>query len=362
MARWKKYEYTNENENPEKQGSKEICRKSVVGGSKRIRALGFNCELQIDGGVPFIEIKKKLKDQFLASSSSNRRRQFMDKQIMDFTSSSSSPPQDSSKDYTDLINHPQNEDIHNQGSGFSAGNNGINNKEEIIPSYDFQLIRPVSASLDAPGNNNNLTTWSLIDSKMKKYGSLDSLEPVKDIQEKDQKAVDSSSVAAIDQTIDSLEPVKDIKEKDQKAVDTSLVAAIDQTMKNHTDNLMHMLEGVAARLTQLESRTSNLEASVDDLKLSVGNNHGSTDGKMRQLENILKELRSSPAALIDDFKSFRNRSISCIASSNCYYCRIAVKFVNCTGRHDIKGYEVVTPSKLLILSYYVLGLFKLKPD
>ncbi|KAK8566045.1 hypothetical protein V6N12_059587 [Hibiscus sabdariffa] len=232
--------------------------------------------------------KKKTKRAILASSSSNRRRQFMDKQIMDFTSSSSSPPQD----YTDLINHPQNEDIRNQGSGFSAGNNGINNKEEIIPSYDFQLIRPVSASLDASGINNNLTTWSLIDSKIKKYGSLDSFEPVKDIQEKDQKAVDTSLVAAIDQTIDSLEPVKDIKEKDQKAVDTSLVAAIDQTMKKYTDNLLHMLEGVAARLTQLESRTSNLEASVDDLKLSVGNNHGSTDGKMRQLENILKEVQT----------------------------------------------------------------------
>ncbi|GMI67077.1 FLOE3 [Hibiscus trionum] len=182
---------------------------------------------------------------------------------MDFTSSSSSPPRNSSKDYIDLINHPQNEDIHNQGSGFTAGNNGINSKEEIIPSYDFQLIRPVSASLDALGINNNPRSWSSIDSKIKKYGSLDSLEPVKDIHE-----------------------------KDQKAVDASLVAAIDQTMKKHTDNLVHMLEGIGARLTQLESRTSNLEASVDDLKHSVGNNHGSTDGKMRQLENILKEVQT----------------------------------------------------------------------
>ncbi|KAL4354897.1 hypothetical protein GQ457_06G033910 [Hibiscus cannabinus] len=199
----------------------------------------------------------------LASSSSNRRRQFMDKQIMDLTSSSSSPPQDSSKDYIDLINHPQNEDIHNLASGFSAGNNWISNKEEIVPSYDFQPIRPVSASLDAPGDNNNPRSWSSIYSKIKKYGSLESLEPVKDIQE-----------------------------KNQKAVDTSLLAAIDQTMKKHTDNLMHMLEGVGARLTQLESRTSNLETSVDDLKVSLGNNHGSTDGKMRQLENILKEVQT----------------------------------------------------------------------
>ncbi|XP_039069509.1 COPII coat assembly protein sec16-like isoform X2 [Hibiscus syriacus] len=185
----------------------------------------------------------------------------MDKEIMDLTSSSS-PPQNSNNDHTNLINHPQNEDIHNQGSGFTAGNNGINNKEEIVPCYDFQPIRHVSASLDAPAINNNPKSWSLIDSKIK-YGSLDSLEPVKDIQE-----------------------------KDQKAVDTSLVAAIDQTLKKHTDNLMHMLEGVGARLTQLESRTSNLETSVDDLKLSIGNNHESTDGKMRLLENILKEVQA----------------------------------------------------------------------
>ncbi|XP_039011750.1 basic proline-rich protein-like isoform X2 [Hibiscus syriacus] len=181
---------------------------------------------------------------------------------MDLTLTSSSPPQNSSKDFIDLINHPRNEDIHNQGSGFSAGNDGINNREEIVPSYDFQPICPVSTSLDVPGVINNPWSWSSVDSKIK-HGSLDSLEPVKEIQE-----------------------------KEQKAVDTSLVAAIDQTMKKHTDNLMHMLEGVGAHLTQLESRTSNLETSVDDLKVSIGNNQGNTDWKMRQLENILKEVQT----------------------------------------------------------------------
>ncbi|XP_039005476.1 trithorax group protein osa-like isoform X2 [Hibiscus syriacus] len=188
--------------------------------------------------------------------------QFMDKQIMDLTSSFSSPPQNSSKDYIDLINYPRNEDINNQGPGFSAGNEGINNRDEIVPSYDFQPILHVSTSPDVPGVINKPWSWNSIDSKIK-YGSLDLLEPVKEIQE-----------------------------KDQKAVDTSLVAAIDQVMKKHTDNLMHMLEGVDARLTQLESRTSNLEASLDDLKVSIGNNHGNNDWKMRQLENILKEVQT----------------------------------------------------------------------
>ncbi|XWS40706.1 hypothetical protein CRYUN_Cryun17cG0018400 [Craigia yunnanensis] len=190
--------------------------------------------------------------------------QFMDKQIMDLTSSSSSsPPQNTNKDFIDLMNHSQNEDNHNQGSGFSAGNNGINNKDEIFPSYDFQPIRPVSTSFDVDGANNNSRSWSSIDSKAKNYGSLDFIEPA-----------------------------NVILEKDQNAFDTSIVAVIDRTMKKHTDNLMHMLESVSARLTQLESRTRHLETSVDDVKVSVVNNHGSIDGKMRQLENILKEVQT----------------------------------------------------------------------
>lgn len=70
------------------------------------------------------------------------------------------------------------------------------------------------------------------------------------------------------------------------------MAEIDKTMKKHADNLLHVLDGVSARLTQLESRTRHLEESVDDLKISVGNNHGNNDGKMRQLENILREVWS----------------------------------------------------------------------
>ncbi|XP_022752236.1 zinc finger CCCH domain-containing protein 41-like [Durio zibethinus] len=198
--------------------------------------------------------------------------QFMDKQIMDLTSSSSSsPPQNTNKDFIDLMNHPQDEDNHNQSSGFGSANNGINNKEEIFPSYDFQAIRPVSTSLDAAGvNNNNLRSWSSIDSKSKNYGSLDSIEPAKVILEKDRNAFDSS-----------------------------IVVEIDRTIKNYTDNLMHMLESVSARLTQLESRTRHLETSVDDLKVSVGSNHGSADGKMRQLENILKEVQTGVHVLIE---------------------------------------------------------------
>ena len=80
---------------------------------------------------------------------------------------------------------------------------------------------------------------------------------------------------------------------DKKVSDAAIVSEIDQTMKKYADNLLHVLEGVSARLTQLETRTRNLENSVDDLKVSVENNHGSTDGKMKQMENIMREVRSS---------------------------------------------------------------------
>lgn len=92
-------------------------------------------------------------------------------------------------------------------------------------------------------------------------------------------------------SLDSNELSKISLEKDRN-IDAAIVSEIDRTMKKHADNLLHVLEGLSARLTQLESRTRNLENSVDDLKVSVGNNHGSADGKMRQLENILREVVS----------------------------------------------------------------------
>ncbi|CAL1391798.1 unnamed protein product [Linum trigynum] len=89
-----------------------------------------------------------------------------------------------------------------------------------------------------------------------------------------------------------MEPSKDVLEKERTVSDSAILSEIDRTMKRHTDNMLIILEGVSSRLIQLESRTRNLESSVDDLKVCVGNNHGSTDGKMRQLENILREVQT----------------------------------------------------------------------
>ncbi|KAG8375886.1 hypothetical protein BUALT_Bualt09G0005800 [Buddleja alternifolia] len=77
-----------------------------------------------------------------------------------------------------------------------------------------------------------------------------------------------------------------------------LVSVIDSTMKKYADNLIYAIDGLSARVSQLETRTHNLENSVDDMKVSLGNNHGSIDGKMRQMENILRE----PLSMFDDLK------------------------------------------------------------
>ncbi|KAL1356402.1 hypothetical protein HN51_008421 [Arachis hypogaea] len=225
---------------------------------------------------------------------------FMDKQIMDLTHSGSSQ----SKDLIDLINNNNHNHKHNNTDDEDERvesqlehhrqetlNNNLNGigvtKDDIIPSYDFQPIRPLAASSPNYDSAPNLAASAAFSTRswnsdsnantspprplIKSYSSLDTIEPTK--------------VAAVG--------------KDQKALDAIILSEIDQTMKKHMENLLHVMEGVSARLTQLESRTHRLENSVDDFKVSVGNNHGSTDGKLRQLENILREVQSGVQTVKD---------------------------------------------------------------
>ncbi|XP_057992755.1 uncharacterized protein LOC110646738 isoform X2 [Hevea brasiliensis] len=223
--------------------------------------------------------------------------QFMDKQIMDLISSStsnqsptsSSPKQTTtitaSRDFIDLMNPPEDDSQHqshyncNTSSIIgSAGDNGIR-KEEIVPSYDFQPIRSISSS---------------IDSSIAGLGSPTSASRVWNSADSKSNSVHNSAALPIRNygSLDSIEPATVLAGKDQNASDVAIVSVIDKSMKKYADNLVHILEGVSAQLTQLESRTFRLENSVDDLKLSVGNNHGITDGKMRHLENILREVQT----------------------------------------------------------------------
>ncbi|XP_043724707.1 velvet complex subunit B [Telopea speciosissima] len=184
--------------------------------------------------------------------------QFMDKQIMGLSGSQNN-------DFFELLNPPEE---HNGGA----------KKEDVLPSYDFMPIRSAGASqsMNLEGSNVAGTrVWSSADSwtnasNVRNYVSSDPNE--------------SAKVSL---------------ETDRSAYDAATVSEIDRTMKKHADNLLQVLEGVSARLSQLESRTRHLENSVDDLKVSVGNNHGSTDGKLRQLENILREVQTSVQVVRD---------------------------------------------------------------
>ncbi|KAL0461701.1 UNVERIFIED_CONTAM: hypothetical protein Slati_0057700 [Sesamum latifolium] len=209
--------------------------------------------------------------------SSSTTSQLMDKQIMDLSSSQSIASVDNSSntDFIDFMNRPQGK------------------KDDIVPSYDFMPIRPAvgsssppppppttrSSNFDFGDDDGPLRTWNSLDSKtngspIRNYSSLDADEPAKFILGKSHKPVNAS-------------------------LDVSLVSKIDRTMKKYADNLMHTLDGVSARLSQLETRSRNLENSMDDLKVSIENNQGSTDGKIRQLENILREVQAGVQVIRD---------------------------------------------------------------
>ncbi|KAJ8774942.1 hypothetical protein K2173_019946 [Erythroxylum novogranatense] len=213
--------------------------------------------------------------------------QFMDKQIMDLTAApSSSSPNHVTKDFLDLMkmDHPQNDD---HDPRFESDN--AIKKDEILPSYDFHPIRPLAGALTLDSSFGGSSPPASA-SAARGWGS--------DSKSGSAAANNVSSMRSY-ASLDSLEPAKVILEKDRNAIDAAILSEVDRTMKKHVDNLLHALEGVNGRLTQLESRTHHLENSMDDLKVSVGNNHGSADGKMRQLENILREVQSVVQLLKD---------------------------------------------------------------
>ncbi|WRX18708.1 UBA-like domain DUF1421 - like 2 [Theobroma cacao] len=71
----------------------------------------------------------------------------------------------------------------------------------------------------------------------------------------------------------------------------ALIAEIDRKIKEHTENVVCVVGGLSARVSQLESRTRQLENAVGDLKGSVEFNHGRVEGKIRELGNVLGEVR-----------------------------------------------------------------------
>ncbi|PIN21824.1 hypothetical protein CDL12_05457 [Handroanthus impetiginosus] len=206
----------------------------------------------------------------------NTASQFMDKQIMDLSNSQSPGGTD-------------NNSISSNNDFINLMNPSTEKKDDIVPSYDFMPIRPAvgssspkavrSSNFDAVDGDAPLRTWNSFDSKtntssIRNYSSVDADEPAKFILGKNHK---SSNVPS----------------------DVSLVSEIDRTMKKYMDILMHSVDHMSARLSQLETRSRNLENSIDDLKVSVEKTHGSTDEKMRVLEDILSEVQSSVQIIKD---------------------------------------------------------------
>ncbi|XP_024025327.1 uncharacterized protein LOC21397693 [Morus notabilis] len=130
-------------------------------------------------------------------------------------------------------------------------------KDDLSSTFHFRPVRPVVSpdSYDSPFQNR---------------ASMDYIDPPKS----DSKNVGASS-------------------------DRGLISMIDRKMEEHSKNLLHVMEGLNVRMCQLESRTRKIEDSVDELKDSSEFNHGWTEGKLTQLENILTEIQSGIQDLRD---------------------------------------------------------------
>ncbi|CAH9067953.1 unnamed protein product [Cuscuta europaea] len=153
-------------------------------------------------------------------------------------------------------------------------------KEEIVPSYEFHPIRPVVSSQQSLPNANSSN-----ESVPKAWNSADS----------------KTSTASIIKygPHEPMESVKVIVEKNENRFDSTLISEIDHILKKYTDNLLHALEGASAQISQLETRSRRIESSMDDLKLAVGDYFGSTDGKLRHLENLVREVHTEVKAIRD---------------------------------------------------------------
>ncbi|CAI9763189.1 unnamed protein product [Fraxinus pennsylvanica] len=202
--------------------------------------------------------------------SSNTSSQFMDKQIMDLANSHSGNNNSSRDiDFNSFMKNQLEDHLKENG---------------IVLSYDFMPIRPAGGSSLRPPTTANIDCGNL--------GGLP----------REWNTADSKTNSSSIRNYSSLyvnEPAKVILEKDHEVINESLVSEIDRIMMKYVNHLMHALDGVTARLLQLETKTRNLESLMDDLKFSVGDNHRSTDGKLRQMENIVREVQTGVHVIMD---------------------------------------------------------------
>lgn len=79
----------------------------------------------------------------------------------------------------------------------------------------------------------------------------------------------------------------------------AVVFEVNRKMKEQMDTLLHAVGQLNARLSQVETRTRRLDNAVDGLKDSIEFNHGRTEGKLRDLHNILEEVQGGIRDLRD---------------------------------------------------------------
>ncbi|KAG8067310.1 hypothetical protein GUJ93_ZPchr0005g14321 [Zizania palustris] len=206
--------------------------------------------------------------------------QFMDKQILGLAASgggaaavsaSSSPP--AAGRGSGLFDLTSPDPQHEADSLARRAHHG--GAVEVVPSYDFQPIRAPAASAYAAAATSAANAW----------GSIDSMAGSSNLK----------SAAILESHV-----LKKVSHEEERSNYNAVsIADIDRTMKKYADNLLHALEGVSSRLSQLEGRTHHLEDSVGELKLTIGNFNGSTDGKLRQFENTLHEVQAGVQILRD---------------------------------------------------------------
>ncbi|KAJ8771788.1 hypothetical protein K2173_026965 [Erythroxylum novogranatense] len=81
--------------------------------------------------------------------------------------------------------------------------------------------------------------------------------------------------------------------------DVAVISEIDRKMKEHSDVILHSVECLSARVSQMESRAYKLENSFDDLKEAIEFYQRKTERKQKELENILNEVQGGVEDLKD---------------------------------------------------------------
>ncbi|XP_078438894.1 uncharacterized protein LOC144709275 [Wolffia australiana] len=144
-------------------------------------------------------------------------------------------------------------------------------KSEILPSYDFHPIRKSELGSSPPHrllDGNHESTSEISHLGLRDYSSIERKE---------------SSMPSF--------------ERSRIPNETLQLAAIDSTVKKYADMLLHAVEGVSSRVSQLEGRTRKLEHTIDELKAAINND--TTDGKLKLLDDVLKEVKSGLQVILD---------------------------------------------------------------